>query len=228
MKIYKILLVIVLFLLIIFNSFIKDSYNKLMGIFESNKEIYIEDDMIHTYINGLEREISNFKSIESIDNCINGRVIYRNPSYWYDTFVINKGAIDGINKNDLVINEKGLVGVISEIYDNSSDVSLITNINKNKIITVGITNNEDTIYGTIRKYNKIKKELIIEELTSDIDGELDVITTSFTDTFKENILIGKVKEIKNNSNGLSKYAVVTPIVDYNNIKYVCVIKNDNI
>lgn len=223
-KYYKILIVlIVLFLLISYKNVLRDNFNMLLGLFKGNKELVIKDDMTNTYINALENEISNFKKIESMTNCINGRVIYREPTYWYDTFIINKGALDSISKGDVVINDMGLVGVIKEIYDHTSKVSLITNID-NKI-TVGITNKEKTIYGIISKYDKSRNELYISELTSSIEGE-DAVTTSFTDTFKEGILVGKVKRTENNSDGLSKVAIVTPTVDYNNINYVCIVNND--
>lgn len=227
-KIHKILIFIILILMIIFQTYLKDSYNSFIGLFKKEEKLVMNDEMISVYINGLEKEIANFKSIKSIKDCQNARIIYRNPNYWYDTFVINKGALDGINENDIVINESGLIGIVTKIYNNSSDISLLTNTDKNKAITVGITNNKETIYGIIRKYNKLKNELIIEELTSNIEGDLNVVTTSFTQIFKENILIAKVKEVKNSKDGLSKYAVATPIVDYNNLNYVCVIENDNL
>ena len=58
-----------------------------------------------------------------------------------------------------------------------STISLITNINSNRL-TVGITNNEETIYGLISNYDKNKNEITISELTKDINitDELNVIT----------------------------------------------------
>ena len=74
-------------------------------------------------------------------------------------------------------------------------------------------------------YNKYKNELVVSELTTDIkyNDELNVITTNFTNSFKEGIIIGKVKKIEDDTNGLSKNAIITPILNYNDIKYVCVV-----
>ena len=162
----------------------------------------------------------------SVINCINSTIIYRNPEYWYDELTINKGSIDNIKKGSLVINNKGIIGTISNVYENTSTISLITNIDKNKKVTVGITNNEETIYGLITNYDKNKNEITISELTKDINinDKLNVITTNFTNTYKEGLIIAKVKNITSDSNGLSKNVIATPVVDYNDIKYVCVIK----
>ena len=205
---------------------IKNTYNNILEIIYliENNKLIINDELTKNYINTLEKDIKEYKDITNLNNCINASVIYRNPTVWYDELIINKGSSDNIKENSVVINNTGIVGVITKVYDTSSIISLITNINKDKKITVGITNDEVTIYGIINKYDKYKNELIISEITKDIEitDNLNVITTSFTNVFKEGIIIGKVKKIENDSNGLSKNVIATPTVDYNNIKYVCV------
>lgn len=220
---------IILFILLITISFkdvLKDTYNNVLELIYliDNNSLVITDDVTRNYINTLESDIADYKEITNLNNCINSTVIYRNPTYWYNELVINKGKNDNIKVNSVVINNKGIIGIIEKVYDNSSIVSLITNINKDKKITVGITNDKDIIYGIISKYDKHKNELIISEITKDIElsDNLNVITTNFTSTFKEGLILGKVKDIINDKEGLSKNVIVTPIIDYNNIKYVCV------
>ena len=139
--------------------------------------------------------------------------------------MINKGKRE-VSKGNIVINNEGLVGVVKEVYNNSSLVSLITNSKSNNKITVGLKMKDRTIYGIISKFDKIKNELVISELTEDINNyyDSDIITTSFTNTFKEGIVIGKVKRIARSENGLYNIAYATPNVKYNDIKYVYVLK----
>jgi len=225
-SIYIVLILIILLVTITFKDVLKDTYNSVLELIYliDNNSLVITDEFTRNYINTLESDIEEYKEITSLSNCINSTVIYRNPVFWYDELVINKGKNDNIKVNSVVTNNKGIIGVIEKVYDNSSIVSLITNINKDKKITVGITNEKDTIYGIISKYDKYKNELIISEITKDIElnNNLNVITTNFTNTFKEGLILGKVKDIKNDEDGLSKNVIVTPITDYNNIKYVCV------
>ena len=225
-SIYIFLLLFILLLIISYRNTLKNTFNNILEIIYliDDNSLIISDELTKNYINTLEKDINEYKEISNLNNCISSTVIYRNPSYWYDEITINKGKKDNIKPNSVVINNKGIVGVIKEVYDKSSVISLITNSTKEKNITVGITNNKETIYGIISGYDKYKNEIIISEITKDIDdnNNLDIITTNFTNTFKEGIIIGKVKRIENDSNGLSKNVIGTPIVDYNNIKYVCV------
>ena len=225
--IYFFIILIILFIIFQFKYVLKDSFNMFLEtiFLRKNEKLIISDDLTNIYIKELEKDIKEYKEISKLNDCINSTIIYRNPEYWYDELTINKGSIDNIKKGSLVINNKGIIGTISNVYENTSTISLITNINSNRL-TVGITNNEETIYGLITSYDKNKNEITISELTKDINinGELNVITTNFTNTYKEGLIIAKVKEIKDDSNGLSKNVIATSVVDYNDIKYVCVIK----
>ena len=222
------IILIILFIIFQFKYVLKDSFNMFLEtiFLRKNEKLIISDDLTNTYVKELEKDIKEYKEISNLNDCINSTIIYRNPEYWYDELTINKGSIDNIKKGSLVINNKGIIGTISNVYENTSTISLITNIDKNKKVTVGITNNEETIYGLITNYDKNKNEITISELTKDINinDKLNVITTNFTNTYKEGLIIAKVKNITSDSNGLSKNVIATPVVDYNDIKYVCVIK----
>lgn len=222
-----VVLLIILFLVVSYKYILKDYFNMFLELiyFKTEERIIMTDEFTNNYIDSLESDINEYKRVSSLEDCVLSNVIYRNPSYWYQELTINKGKKDGIKKGSVVINKEGIVGVVESVMENTSIISLITNVGSNKKITVGITNAQDTIYGVIKEYNKLTNELVISELTSDIEGnDLSVVTTSFTTTFKEGIYIGKVNSIEEDSNGLSNIAKVTPVVDYNDIKYVCVEK----
>lgn len=230
--IYILLIMLVLvFILTGLSKTMKDFFNVIGEkiYLVKDKNIIIKDDVTKDYINDLESEIKELKSIMKVDNsneyrCINASVIYREPTYWYNNLTINKGKNDGIKENDMVIDKNGLIGIVGEVLNNSSTITLLTNISNKSKITVGINYEEDIIYGLIGNYDLNKNEIIITEITSDIEltDKMEVYTTSFTNTFKSGISIGKVKEIKEDSKGLSKIAIVKPNADFNNIKYVCV------
>ena len=54
------------------------------------------------------------------------RVYQRSPSTWYSTVVINKGASDGIRKDQPVLNGAGLVGRVKSVSSGSASVTLLT------------------------------------------------------------------------------------------------------
>ena len=229
-KKYVILLIflIVLFAIVSFKFVLKDSFNMFLELIymTRNEKLMISDELVDNYIKQLEGDISEYKKVSNLNSCINSTVIYRNPSIWYDEFTINKGIKDNIKVGNMVINHEGIVGIVSNVYDNSSIVSLITNINTKKKITVGIKVEEEVIYGLISNYDKIRNEITISELTKDIsiNGGESIVTTNFTSTFKEGLIIAKVKNIIDDDNGLSKNVIATQSVNYNNIRYVCVME----
>ena len=225
-SVYILIFLVVLLVIISYKDVLRNTFNNILEIayLINDKEIIIDNELTKNYIRTLESDIKEYKEISNLDSCISASVIYRDPSYWYDEITINKGKKDNIKENSIVINNEGIVGTVTKVYDNTSIISLITNINDKKRITVGITKDEDIIYGVISDYNKLKNELTISDITKDINdiNQSYVITTSFTNTFKDGIILGKVKNIVDDSNGLSKNIKAVPVVDYNNIKYVCV------
>jgi len=57
---------------------------------------------------------------------VTAQVIARDPTLWYQTVEVDKGADDGVHLHDAVIADQGLVGEISEVSATASIVSLIT------------------------------------------------------------------------------------------------------
>lgn len=224
----KIILLFVVFVVVfLFNFIFKDKKNMILEkiYFINNKKLIINEQVTSDYINYLENEIMEYKKIGKLKDCINASTIYRNPIYWYDEIVINKGKNDNINVGDMVINNDGIVGSVYKVLENSASVLLLTSLSNDRKITLALNSNDKIIYGILSNYNKIKNEFEISELTSDIIEEenISVITTSFTNTFKDGIIVGNVIDIIDDNNGLSKKAVVKPVVNYNNLNYVCVI-----
>jgi rod shape-determining protein MreC len=54
------------------------------------------------------------------------RVIGRSPTVWYSTVTIDKGSGSGVKLNDPVVDGNGLVGRITDVTRNTSQVTLIT------------------------------------------------------------------------------------------------------
>lgn len=219
-----IILSILVIIILIMSFLAKNRVNMLLEkiFFVKDRNIVIKDEVTKTYIKSLENEISEYKEISKLENCIDASVIYREPSIWYDKFKINKGSKYNIKENDLVINNLGVVGIITSVYEDSSEVTALTNVDDRKY-TVGIID-KDIVYGTIKEYDKIKNEFVVGELTTKIDpSNQNVVTTNFTNILKEGLIIGKLESIKLSDDGISYNAYVKPIVNYNNVKYVCVV-----
>jgi rod shape-determining protein MreC len=57
---------------------------------------------------------------------VTARVIGRSPTVWYSTATIDKGSGDGVKMNDPVVTGDGLAGRITDLTNNTAEVTLIT------------------------------------------------------------------------------------------------------
>lgn len=169
------------------NKNIINEYNELLNLVNLNKDNY---NLLYSKI--IKREIYEFN----------------------DKVTILKGSKDNIKKGDIVINEYGLVGVISKVDYNSSEVSLITNNDTNISVKVGES------YGMLySKDHKLKiKNMKIEGVIKEGD---EVITSGLT-SIPEGIKLGKVSDIKKDELEL-EYILDIEGISLQNLKYVGVL-----
>lgn len=165
---------------------------------------------------------------------LNATVISRNVGYWYNTLTIDKGTYNGIKKDMVVINSKGLVGRIIRTTTFTSDIRLITTSDTNNKISVHISNGDSALYGLMNNYNYDDNYLEVEGIsnTKSVNIGDKVYTSGLGGIFPSGILIGEVTEITTDSYDLAKLIKVVPSVDFNDINYVSVLKrksedNDN-
>ena len=143
-----------------------------------------------------------------------GKVILRNIYDFYNKIDINLGS-DKIKVGDIVLNEDGLIGVVSKTYKNYSSVELLTN----NEINISVKINDS--YGILKSANnKIKVEDV--KLNEQINIG-DKIYTSGLTSIKPNILIGTVKNVLKGSLELEYEIEVEPSVNFYNINYIGVI-----
>ena len=210
-------------------------YNKL-------KDVNGENDILETSLDRIDaietenvelrRQIDALKNELNIDytltdyEYLNATVTSRSVGYWYNTITINKGSYNGIKKDMVVINGKGLIGRVIKTSTFTSDVRLITTSETNNKISVHISNGDNNLYGLINNYDYSKNLLEVEGIsnTKDVDiGDL-VYTSGLGGIFPSGILIGSVSEITTDSYDLAKIIKVKPSADFSNINYVSVLK----
>ena len=210
-------------------------YNKLKDVNEENDilETSLDRiDAIETENVELRRQIDALKNELNIDytltdyEYLNATVTSRSVGYWYNTITINKGSYNGIKKDMVVINGKGLIGRVIKTSTFTSDVRLITTSETNNKISVHISNGDNNLYGLINNYDYSKNLLEVEGIsnTKDVDIGDFVYTSGLGGIFPSGILIGSVSEIPTDSYDLAKIIKVKPSADFSNINYVSVLK----
>ena len=179
----------------------------------------------------LEKEIEELKDVLELNKTmseyktINGTVLSRNRSYWFNTITIDKGSHDGIKKDMAVVTKDGLVGKTSKVTYNSTEVKLITSDDLNYKVSVSIATDSGDSYAILSGYDKKSRTVKVTGVSNDLDVKKnDVVTTSgLGGLFPRGIYVGVVDKIKTDKYGISKTLYIKTQEDFNTIHYVTVL-----
>lgn len=184
----------------------------------------------------LRKQLDAMKSELKIENVLtdyeylNATVISRNVAYWYNTITIDKGSHSGIKEDMVVVNSKGLIGKVVNTTLFTSDIRLLTTGDTINKISITINDGNNSVNGLIKNYNYNTGFLEVEGIsnTEKVVKDAKVYTSGLGGIFPSGILIGKVVNVKTDEYDLAKLIDVEPIVDFNDINYVAVLKRKEI
>lgn len=170
------------------------------------------------------RELYELDNEYSSYDMTGARVIARDNSNWYSTFVINKGEKDGLKVDMNVMADGGLVGRITAVGGHWAKVKSIIEDDSN--VSAQVLSNADTLVvsGDLQLYSE---GIITFSQLIDKDDQVDVgdkiVTSNISDKFLPGILIGYVDSVHADSNNLTKSGTIKPAVDFEHITDVLVI-----
>lgn len=152
-------------------------------------------------------------------------VIARSTANWSSTLTIDKGINAGLKKGDVVMTEDGMLGYISEVGYNFSEITTVVDTDmsagaiatRTREVVVAKGDFELMGQGMLKlSYIGTDSEMVIG----------DTIETSGTGgIFPKGILIGSVEKILTEEHGISNYAVIKPSASIDKAKTVFVVKN---
>lgn len=214
-------------------------YKKLKSVNKDNDVLETSIDRVSSIESEnieLRRQLDELKEELNIDytlvdyEYLNATVVSRNVGFWYNTITIDKGSYNGVEKDMVVINSKGLIGRIIRTSAFTSDVRLITTSDTNNKISVHISNGDNDLYGLINNYNYSDNLLEVEGISNTKDVTIGdyVYTSGLGGIFPSGILIGTVSEISTDSYDLAKIIKVVPSADFTDINYVSILKRKSV
>ncbi|WP_075719711.1 rod shape-determining protein MreC [Roseburia sp. 499] len=211
-----------------------DELKSLKDVMQENKELQAKVDELTTELNTIkleQYELDNLRELMQLDQKypsyekVVARIIGSDTSNWFNTFVIDKGSKDGIEKDMNVIAGSGLVGIVIDvgpdyakvrsIIDDASNVSGMTLSTTDRCIING--NLESMNENQVIEFSNLKCE---ENVIG--TGE-QLVTSNISDKYLEGILIGYISSIERDSNNLTYSGTVTPAVDFKHLQEVLVI-----
>lgn len=182
---------------------------KLMLEVNKMREFALENDELKTL---LKYEItSDYKLIHAT-------VVAKNISKTQGVYIINVGLKDSVLKSMPVLNELGLIGIVTEV---SNDYSLVQTLTSSSL-KISATIPKSNIQGIISWSGDM---LVIRNVptTTDISKGDRVVTSILSTIVPPSIPIGLVVEKRTNISGLLSEIVVKPFVDVNSVKNVFVL-----
>lgn len=148
-------------------------------------------------------------------------VIAREPSNWFNAFLLDGGEKAGVKKDSVVITPEGLVGRVIKVNENSSQVLLITDPGSE----IGALVQRSRIQGVIQGK---KRYLILKYLPLEANvREGDLVITSGLEggLFPKGLVIGKIKKIEPpHPQDLFLEVIVIPETNLSRLEEVLVLK----
>lgn len=207
------ILLIVVFLIILLSG----SVSKIL-IKTDNKLNY--EKMESNYCSSIEKDYNELlKSNEFLNNSslnlIISKVMFRDIYEFSDYITIYKGSNNDIKEGMPVIDDNGLIGIISSVKKNTSIVKLITN----KTTNISVKINDS--YGILKSLDG--KVFVSDFSYYDNINIGDKIYTSGIGNIKGDIYIGEVINIKLNETEIEKIVEVKLASNINKLNYLYVV-----
>lgn len=210
--------------------FVQDIWHNYIFLVDTQKI----NDQVKDRIELLESKTQNYEALKAeIDyyrNMLNlssklpydlvaAEVIASSNSPSFRSFRLDKGFVDGIELGMPVLNHRGVIGKIIRVYQNSSDVQLLTDINFYL----------DTLIERIRVRALIKgsdDHRCHLQIRRDVDIKVGdtLITSGFIGSFPRGLEVGRVVEISFDADQISQSIIIEPWVDADQIDKAFVMK----
>ncbi|HPZ07931.1 MAG TPA: rod shape-determining protein MreC [Candidatus Eremiobacteraeota bacterium] len=172
-------------------------------------------------------ENKQFKSLLDLKNTLQmdtlpALVIGREPNSWFKSITIDKGYIEGISKNMIVLDDRGLIGKVAVVSPHKSKVMLITDSESAVPATIRETRDNGIVYGT---GNTCEMKYITSD--SEIKTGYTVITSGMGMIYPKGLVIGKIINIYPSNDKLFQTAEIALSVKIGALENILIIKPED-
>ena len=223
----------------------------IAGLFEdirSMRELHAENERLRMTVasyardkikyNGIEQENVRLQSLldftEEQENRNNytymiAQVVSVSPDAYNRTIKINLGSRHGVQENMAVVNEHGLIGLVSSVSPFTSNVMPITELDGQsatpKWISATVEGNDES-FGIIESYNIENGQLLMTKIAEEDplkEGDI-IVTSGLGEVFPVGIVIGTVTSDQVGDFGLTRTAFIDPAAQFDKLSEVLVVK----
>ncbi len=211
-----------------------EAYTEYDALKEENEKLKNELASAGQLIRDAEEAVNENKSLKAMLGIAEANrefefatclVVGSDQNGYSHTLTLDKGSIDGLKYKDLVMTADGVVGYINEVGLTWSKV--VTVLDSACEIGAIVTRTQDV--GVLDWDYALSEEGLLKLAYLNTEVVLNngdaVETSGVGGVFPKGILLGRVRELKSESHGISQYAVLEPAVNVNEVSTVFVITN---
>jgi len=208
------------------NTFFTDINN----LKEENKELKEKNSNLEQSLRELEsikaenetlKEALNLTEKYSEYKTVSGYVINKDISNYSSVLVINVGKNDGIEPDMTVIADKGLVGHVISVTNDTAKVQTIIDPASSVSCTISTSRDSIIAKGTIDGKSTLKATYIPAEANLIQNDSIE--TSGLGGIYQKGIHIGTIKQVVNTKNIMDRYAIIETAVDFSKVDTVLVI-----
>jgi rod shape-determining protein MreC len=209
---------------------VKDDYIALLNVRAENKRLQAQVDKylqeLGEYREGYStnlylEELLDFKEKLSFQ-VLAARVVGKEPAYWYQTIVVDRGKKDDILEGMIVLAPSGVVGQVIHTGEHYSKI-LLANAPSSAIDAM-IQKNR--IRGILKGAGE--RGYVLHYVLKNVDVEEGdyIVTAGIGGVFPAGIPLGRVSKIHKKRRGMFQEIEVQPHVDFQKLEYVFIDPTD--
>jgi rod shape-determining protein MreC len=193
------------------NAQLRQEITRLQTQLTEYHEAYLENQRL--------RRLLDFKNAVKAE-AIPAQVVVHDPSGWFQTLIVDKGALDGVGADMPVVNDEGVVGRVMDVSERYARVVLITD--PASAIDGMIERNR--MRGVLA--GKDASSCLLKYVRGNFDVQMgDLVITSGKDgVFPKGLRLGRVKGVRKDPVALFQIIEVEPAVRLGALEEVLVSK----
>ena len=172
------------------------------------------------------RELLNLQEKHTDYEMESCKVVLWSSSNWSSSFTISKGRSSGIELNDPVVTEYGVVvGQVTELGETWATVSTVMDVDMSIGAYVGTSGASGMSVGEFALMKKKEAKLTFIAEGAQIFVGDEVLTSGSGGAFPAGLLIGTITNLQTEAGGQIEYGIIKPECSFDTLVQVFVIKS---
>ena len=193
---------------------------------KTNRQLAVENAWLREQLAVVTDTTSSYFDIDGRDTIyeyIPAQVVNNSVGQTNNYIIIDKGKVDGIERDMGVISSDGIVGVVADVSRHYA--SIISLLHSNSVVGVRFKDNQEL--GSLKWGTNNYRYGLVEDIPTHVvlqRGDT-VLTSSYSFIFPEDLMVGTVVDPNVGSTGALNTAKIRFSTDFATLRHVYIIRN---